>query len=205
MLPRFGRSLDRWFQRRNIPIWVTEYSHETRPEDPRGVTYEQQSAYMQRAVAIARSNPRVQMFIWFVLRDRLDDRWQSGMLTFGGLEKPAFDRFSVLARLVDARNAIVRVPGGRANPSLRFSGLSMAYLSGVGGKVGITYRVYRGTSQTPSALVVVRQPESRLAIDGWVTFRAEFTPARGQTYTVAVEANNASGIRVQRTLTVIGT
>jgi hypothetical protein len=204
-LPRFGRSLDLWFKRRNIPIWVTEYSHETRPEDRNGVTHEQQAAFMQQAVGIARANPRVAMFVWYVLRDDLADRWQSGMLTFGGLEKPAFDRFSVLARLLDARNGIVRVRGGVANPSLRFSGLAMAHLSGVGGEVGITYRVYRGTSPTPATLIAVRQPESRIDVDGWVTVRAEFTPARSRTYTVTIEANNPSGIRVQRTLTVIGT
>ena len=37
-LPRFGLSLDKWFGK-NIPLWITEYGHETRPEDPRGVPY----------------------------------------------------------------------------------------------------------------------------------------------------------------------
>lgn len=203
MLPRFGQSLDRWFKRKNIPIWITEYGHETSPEDPNGVPYATQAAYMEQAVNIARRNPRVQMFIWFVLRDHTDDNWQSGMLTPGGLEKPAFDRFSVLARLVDARDTIYRVKAARANPSLRFSALAMAYLSGVGGRVGLTYRVFRGATQSDQTLIAVGQPESRIDIDGWVTFRAGFTPRLGQTYVVRVEANDINGIRVQRTLTVI--
>jgi hypothetical protein len=203
MLPRFGSSLDRWFRRKNIPIWVTEYGHETTPEDQKGVPYATQAAYMEQAVNIARRNPRVQMFIWFVLRDHTDDQWQSGMLTFGGLEKPAFDRFSVLARLVDGRDATYRVKAGRANPTLRFSALAMAHLSGVGGRVGMTYRVFRGATQSSQALIAVGQPEARIDVDGWVTFRAGFTPQLRQTYVVRVEANDVNGIRVQRTLTVI--
>lgn len=203
MLPRFGTSLDRWFKRKNIPIWITEYAHETSPEDRNGVPHATQAAYMEQAVNVARRNPRVQMFIWFVLRDHTDDQWQSGMLTFGGLEKPAFDRFSVLARLLDARDTIYRVKAGRANPTLRFSALAMAHLSGVGGRVGLTYRVFRGASQSDQTLIAVDQPESHIDIDGWVTFRAGFTPRLGQTYVVRVEANDVNGIRVQRTLTVI--
>ena len=203
MITRFAQSLDRWYKRKNTPIWVTEYSYETRPEDSNGVTHEQQAVYMEQAVNIARANPRIAMFVWYVLRDHLDDRWQSGLLTFGGIEKPGFDRFSVLARLVDARNTIYRVKAGRANPTLRFSALAMAHLSGVGGRVGLTYRVFRGQSENSQALMVVGQPEASIQIDGWVTFRPTFTPQIGQTYTVRVEANDINGIRVQRTLTVI--
>ena len=49
-LPRFGVQLDKWFGRKNIPIWLTEYGHETRPEDPKGVTYAQQASYLRTAV-----------------------------------------------------------------------------------------------------------------------------------------------------------
>jgi hypothetical protein len=37
-LTKFGKQLDKWFGRKNTPIWLTEYGHETRPEDPKGVT-----------------------------------------------------------------------------------------------------------------------------------------------------------------------
>ncbi len=198
MLPRFERSLNRWFKRRNTPIWVTEYGHETNPPDRNGVSYATQSAYMQQAIGIARRDPNVQMFIWFVLWDDLQARWQSGMLTWAGLEKPSFDRFSVLARLVDARNGIVRVRAGVANPALKFSALELAAKSGPRAVVGMTYRVFaRGR------LLVVKQPVSRVGIDGWVTFRPAFTPRLGTTYTVRIQAADSSNNRVERTLTLV--
>jgi hypothetical protein len=141
-LPRFGASLDRWFKRRNTPIWITEYGHETRPEDPKGVPYATQAAFLRTAVSMARANPRVQMLIWFAMRDSEQNLWQSGLLTKFGLEKPAFDLFSVLAKPVDARNAIVRVKGGRANPSVRIPTTRIGYRAGVGTRVGMTYKVF---------------------------------------------------------------
>ena len=38
MLPRLETALDRWFGRRRVPVWITEYGHETKPQDRRGVT-----------------------------------------------------------------------------------------------------------------------------------------------------------------------
>lgn len=198
-LPRLGVSLDKWFGRKNTPIWLTEYGHETRPEDPRGVSYEQQASYMTTAVNMARRNPRVQMLIWFAMRDNPVNLWQSGLLTYGGLEKPAFDQFSVLARLVDARNATVTVKGGRANPAVRVPTTKLAYRSGVGSRVGLTYKVFeRGR------LLVVEQPVTTIARDGWITIRPRFTPARGRTYTLEVEVGDINGNKVQRRLTLIG-
>lgn len=198
-LPRFGTSLDRWFKRRNTRIWLTEYGHETRPEDPRGVPYPTQASYLRTAVSMARSNPRVDMLIWFAMRDSPANLWQSGLLTYGGLEKPAFDLYSVLAKPVDARNAIVRVRAGRANPSVRVATTKLGYRSGVGASVGVTYRVFQG-----GRLIRVAQPVARIARDGWITIRPQFTPARGRTYTLRVEVNDPLGNWAERTLTLVG-
>src|SRR6185503_21060642 len=94
-LPRFENQLGHWFKR-NVVMWISEYGHETKPEEPKGVTYAQQAAYLRTALAMARQNPRVQMLIWFAMRDNPVNLWQSGLLTYGGLEKPAFDLYSVL-------------------------------------------------------------------------------------------------------------
>jgi hypothetical protein len=198
-LNRFGASLDRWFGRKNIPIWITEYGHETRPEDPRGVTYAQQAAYMTTAINMARRNPRVGMLIWFALRDNDVNEWQSGLLTYGGLEKPAFDQFSVLARLVDARNQWLTVKAGRPNPAVRVPTAKLAYRSGVGSRVGLTYKVFQG-----SRLLAVAQPVTSIQRDGWITIRPAFTPQRGRTYRLEVEVGDVNGNRVHRNLTLIG-
>jgi len=82
-------------------LWVTEYGYQTKPPDRIfGVSYAKQAKYMAQAVAKMRKNPRIDMVIWFLLRDdrRVAAGWQSGLLTTGGKKKPAFATFSRLAR-----------------------------------------------------------------------------------------------------------
>ena len=81
-------ALDKHF-RKGIPIWITEYGNETKPGEPRGVTEAQQATYLPQAVAIARKDPRVQMFIWFVFSDSTGSTWQSGLYRLDGTPKPA--------------------------------------------------------------------------------------------------------------------
>ena len=198
-LPRFATSLDKWFKRKNIRIWVTEYGHETRPEDPRGVPYATQARYLRTAVGMLRRNPRVDMLVWFAIRDNEVNIWQSGLLTESGLEKPGFDLYSVLAKPLDARNTIVRVKAGRANPAIRVPTRKLGYRSGTGSPVGLTYKVFRR-----NLLLRVEQPVAPLARDGWITIRPRFVPARGVTYRLEVEAGDVNGNTVRRTLTLVG-
>ena len=82
----------------NKRIWITEYGYQTNPPDRAfGVTYARQALYLRQAYDYARKNPRIDMFLWFLLRDeaRLSG-WQSGLLTFGGKRKPAYTAFSRL-------------------------------------------------------------------------------------------------------------
>jgi hypothetical protein len=79
----------------NKRIWITEYGYQTRPQDRVfGVTYAQQSRYLTQAHRIAKRHPRIDMFLWFLLRDEHRvDGWQSGLITVGGKRKPAFNAF----------------------------------------------------------------------------------------------------------------
>ena len=44
-----------------------------------------------------RANPRVDVFLWFLLQDETSlGRWQSGLISVGGVRKPAFDVFAGL-------------------------------------------------------------------------------------------------------------
>jgi aryl-phospho-beta-D-glucosidase BglC (GH1 family) len=196
-LPRFEQSLDTWFKRKNTPIWITEYGHETKPPDSRGISLSLQRSYLSTAVAIARKDARVQMFIWFIFADRTSVSWESGLFTARGAKKPAFATFASLARGVDARNAILTVRG--TNPLIRFSALPMGYYSPAGSPVGVAWQLWhRGT------VIAGGVPLLRLDADGWVSLRPEFTPKRGDTYTLVLRANQESGVVVQRTLTLIG-
>jgi hypothetical protein len=80
---------------RGMRLWVTEYGYQTKPPDGiYGVTYSKQAAYLTQAVAIARRNPRIDMFLWFLLRDEVRlGGWQSGLTTTAGLRKPSFNAF----------------------------------------------------------------------------------------------------------------
>ena len=80
-------------------LWLTEYGYQTNPPDNIfGVNYARQAAYLKQAFAIARKNPRIDMMVWFLLRDepRIGDGWQSGLLTMTGKRKPAFNTFAQL-------------------------------------------------------------------------------------------------------------
>ena len=68
-MKQFESDLDKWFGRKNIPVWITEYGNETKPGEPKGVTEAQQAAYVPQAIAFAKKDPRIPMFIWFVFRD----------------------------------------------------------------------------------------------------------------------------------------
>lgn len=79
------------------PIWITEYGYQTKPDRHLAVTYQQQAQYLREAFAIARKHPRIQMMLWFLLRDqavtRAFDGWQGGLITKNGVRKPAFRSF----------------------------------------------------------------------------------------------------------------
>jgi hypothetical protein len=189
-LPRFEKDLDRWFHRR-VPIWITEYGHETKPAEPHGVTYAQQAAYAKQALTIARKDPNVQMFIWFTFRDSKGNQWQSGLEQPSGAHKPAFAAFSSLARLIDGTTQTVRA--GVA-PKVTMYVPYLNYYAAVGSGIGVTYKVYDG-----SKLVAVGQPVTPLRADQSITFTANFKPLKKHTYKVVAVANEQNGHSDTRT------
>jgi hypothetical protein len=80
-------------------IWLTEYGVQTRPPDIFfGVTYVRQAAALRRAFRLARSHPRIDMLLWFLLQDEVElGRWQSGLLTPDRKRKPAFRSYQQMA------------------------------------------------------------------------------------------------------------
>jgi hypothetical protein len=83
----------------NKRIWITEYGYQTNPPDRIfGVSFVNQARYLTEAYGIAKKHPRIDMFLWFLLRDeqRGAEGWQSGLLTASGKKKPAFAAFQKL-------------------------------------------------------------------------------------------------------------
>ena len=83
----------------NKRLWITEYGYQTNPPDSLvGVSWAKQAAYLTQAFAIGRKNPRVDMMLWFLLKDEPTlAGWQSGLETVTGRKKPAFAAFQRLA------------------------------------------------------------------------------------------------------------
>jgi len=83
----------------NMRIWVTEYGYQTNPPDTFfGVSTAKQALYMKQAWTKLVANPKVDMMIWFLLRDeaRVGAGWQSGLLFVNGTKKPSYNVFRTL-------------------------------------------------------------------------------------------------------------
>ena len=82
-------------------LWITEYGYQTNPPDKTifGIPWKTQATYMSQAYAIARKNPRIDMMLWFMIRDEPQiSGWQSGLETVQNKKKPAWDVFRALPR-----------------------------------------------------------------------------------------------------------
>jgi hypothetical protein len=79
-------------------IWLTEYAYQTNPPDRAfGVSYKKQALYLKQAFAIARKQPRVDMMLWFQVKDEPGiGGWQSGLITTRGKKKPAYVTYARL-------------------------------------------------------------------------------------------------------------
>ncbi len=189
-LPPFEKNLKTYFHR-SVPVWITEYGHETKPPDPHGVSYALQAKYAVQALTIAKNDPNVQMFIWFVFHDSAGNPWQSGLYGSHNDQKPAYDPFGALARLIDG--TMTTITAG-STPRVTMYMPYLAYYSQPGAEIGLTYVVRDGSNT-----VAVGQPVSALAGDQSITFGPAFTPAQGKTYTVTATANEPNGHTETRT------
>jgi hypothetical protein len=86
-------------------IWLTEYGYQTNPPDGVfGVSWARQAQYVRQSFAIARAHPRIDMLLWFLLRDEGDPaRWQSGLISATGERKPSFETFRAALSALGAR------------------------------------------------------------------------------------------------------
>jgi hypothetical protein len=183
-LPTFEKDLRTWFHR-VVPIWITEYGHETKPAEKHGVSYSTQSAYARQALSVARKDPNIQMFIWFVFRDSTGNPWQSGLEQPSGAAKPAYGGFGAIARLVNG--AAITVKHG-TRPIVPVYLPTMAYYNAAGTTVGMTYKIVLNRRT-----VQIAQPVLPLRADQSVGIPVGFTTEKGTSFTVSVTANDSSG------------
>jgi hypothetical protein len=82
-------------------LWITEYGYQTNPPDRTifGTSWSNQALFMKQAFAMARRNPRIDMMLWFLIRDEPSiGGWQSGLETVAGKKKPAWNAFTTIAQ-----------------------------------------------------------------------------------------------------------
>ena len=200
-LPRLHASLKTWFRRKNVPIWVTEYGHETKPQDAFGVSYAKQAAYIKQSITIAKKHPFVTMFVWFVYQDDQGQPWESGLYTRTGTPKgSSAPRFSAAARPLDARNPVLRFPRGTLTPLATLFTRRYCVSNTVGRSIGVTWRV-----TLAGRLVGVGQQSSPLLSNCTINVRLRgFAVARNTSYVATFELNDINGIVLKRRLTIRG-
>jgi hypothetical protein len=200
LLPRFDDELKRFFKRKSVPIWVTEYGHQTRPEDSLGIPYARQAAYIQQSISMVSRYPFVPMFIWFVYQDDQGQPWESGIYTRSGAPKnPSPARFTATARPFDARNGLALVRRGTITPLLTVHTRRYCATDARGTPIGMTWRVFRG-----SRLIEVGQQTAPLRSDCTIAARVRVDGgvARNVSYAVTFELNSPSGVLLNRRITM---
>src|SRR3954465_72401 len=106
VLSRLTRALDRAGRagriRKHMPIWLTEFGIQSKPDPLLGVSLARQAEYQAISERIAYNNPRVASFSQSLLRDALPRKgprlaryggFESGLETSAGKPKPAMASF----------------------------------------------------------------------------------------------------------------
>jgi hypothetical protein len=98
-------------------VWLTEYGYQTNPPDRfLGVSPELQARYVGEATRRAYAAPKVDLLVQHLYRDEPDlGRWQSGLETVAGREKPAL-RATMLPLTQLSRSGAAVVVWGQVRP-----------------------------------------------------------------------------------------
>ena len=151
---------------------------------------------MPQAIALAKKDPRIPMFIWFVFRDSSGSPWQSGVHRTSGAAKPAAARWAAAAKTIDQLNGKLTVKGGTANPLVNVNFRDMCANNVPGATVGVIWRARPdGAQARPSG-----QTTTTLGFDCTITIRLTgLVVAKGQTYRAEIDANTATTPPKRRT------
>jgi hypothetical protein len=187
-LARFGRRLNVLFHR-PVPLWLTEFAYQTAPERRGALSYPQQADYLARAVDASLGVPNVRMFVWYIFRDTVGQRWQSGVLRRNNAPKPSYTSFGNLAAQHDVANPTLVVPP-RPDPRVTLSVVDFKadQLSG-DPPIGMTYRVF----DTHGNVVTIAQARAVVSTWGRIVVAVHFRPAPSSTYVVLFDLNDIHG------------
>jgi glycosyl hydrolase family 39 (putative alpha-L-iduronidase) len=183
-IDRFGVDLQKWFHKR-VPIWVTEWGEQTKPEYAFGVPYLKQAADVRTALQLAADSPYVEMFTWFIFRDSTSKTWFSGIEKRSGAKKPAYPAFTAAAKPIAGTTQTV---AANRPFTVKVDVPFMAYRNIPGQVVGVTYRVFLGRS-----VAAIGQPQAPIQPDQTISFKVNFKPAKASSYTLTADVNDRHG------------
>ena len=175
------------------------------PDQPRGLARRSRTRSRPRTSSSrsrwCRATRSCTMFIWFVYQDDQGQPWESGIYTRNGAPKgssPArFTSERAATRRAKRRSSLV--PRGTLTPLINVHTRRYCANSSRGTPVGMTWRVFRG-----GRLINVGQQTAPLRNDCTIAARIRVTGgvARGTTYIVTFAMNNASGVELNRRITL---
>jgi hypothetical protein len=200
-LPLLEANLKKLFNRESVPIWVTEYGHETKPPDTLGISYAKQAAYLRQSIAIARSYPFVTMFVWFVYQDDPGQPWDSGLYTQSGTAKGSSPpRFAAAAKPLDARNAVLPLRRGTATPLVTLYTRRFCVVDEPGTNIAIDWRLSVG-----GRVVDTDHQTAPLQANCTINVRMSgFTVVGRRSYLATFEVHDIHGNKLTRRVTIRG-
>jgi hypothetical protein len=199
-LPTLEANLKRLFNRKTVPIWVTEYGHETRPQDAFGISYAKQAAYLRQAIQLARSYPYVTMFVWFVYQDDPGQPWDSGLYTQTGTAKGnSPPRFAAAAKPLDARHSVLPLRRGTPTPLVTLYTRRFCVVDEPGENIAIDWRL-----SVRGRVVDTGHQTAPLQSNCTINVRMSgFTVAR-TTYLATFDVHDIHGNKLTRRVTIRG-
>jgi hypothetical protein len=121
----------------------------------------------------------VRTFVWFIVRDRPGNPWQSGLIAKDGSPKPGLARFAEVAAGFDGRNPVLPDDAELA----RVPALELAYHSPAGSPIDVSFGG-GGAVSVP------------LGSDGWLEVPLEVAPGE----VLGLRASDQHGNAVMRTV-----
>jgi len=193
-MSKFGADLKQWFHR-SVPIWVTEYGEQTRPEDKQGgISYAKQATDLKKALQLAKANPYVQMFIWFIFRDSTSQTWASGLEKKSGAKKPSFAAFASQVKTIAGQTQ--QLPKSTSF-SVKVAVPLLASFDPPGTEIRVDYVLTRGSKRVKNGSMT-----AKLAADQTLTLKLTRPPTK-TAYTLTLTATDSDGETAKQTIALI--
>ena len=175
--------------------FVHPTGEQTRPEDKQGgISYAKQATDLKKALQLAKANPYVQMFIWFIFRDSTRQTWASGLEKKSGAKKPSFATFAAQVKTIAGQTQ--QLPKSTSF-SVKVAVPLLASFDPPGTEIRVAYVLTRGSKRVKSGSMM-----AKLAADQTLTLKLT-RPATKAAYTLTLTANDSDGETAKQTIALI--